>query len=197
MESGDRQGQGSRILQTKQLPDEPRPERGLPREILLMEEGAEAFQCAGEAVEPKADPYERTTRRRDHANGFKDKTVATRVGRLKLKIPQVRHLSFYPKSLERGCRSEKALKLAIRDVLKGVSTHQITEQATQVFAKLLDEESVPGTGARVVYLDAHREGARPRQHRTYPETLESIVREWSVKRRSTGGSSCRGCSGGD
>ena len=104
--------------------------------------------------------------------------MATRVGRLKLKIPQVRHLSFYPKSLERGCRSEKALKLAIAEMyVKGVSTRkvsQITEQlcgtaisATQVLriAKLLDEELKQFRERelgeyRVVYLDAHYEKVR-------------------------------------
>ena len=97
----------------------PDPRKRLTREILeeLMEEGAEAFRSVLEkllnlAMELErseflgAEPYERTNRRQDYANGFKDKTVATRVGRLELKIPQVRHLSFYPKSLERGCRSE-------------------------------------------------------------------------------------------
>ena len=169
----------------------PDPKESLPREILeeLMEEGAEAFRSVLEkllnlAMELErgeflgAAPYERTTRRRDHANGFKDKTVATRVGRLKLKIPQVRHLSFYPKSLERGCRSEKALKLAIAEMyVKGVSTRkvsQITEQlcgtaisATQVsrIAKLLDEELKQFRERelgeyRVVYLDAHYEKVR-------------------------------------
>ena len=104
--------------------------------------------------------------------------MATRVGRLKLKIPQVRHLSFYPKSLERGCRSEKALKLAIAEMyVKGVSTRkvsQITEQlggtaisATQVsrIAKLLDEELKQFRERelgeyRVLYLDAHYEKVR-------------------------------------
>ncbi len=169
----------------------PDPKESLPREILeaLMEEGAEAFRSVLEklfnlAMELErseflgAEPYERTERRRDHANGFKDKTIATRVGKLKLKIPQVRHLSFYPKSLERGCRSEKALKLAIAEMyVKGVSTRkvsQITEQlcgteisATQVsrIAKLLDEELEQFRErelgeSRVLYLDAHYEKVR-------------------------------------
>ena len=104
--------------------------------------------------------------------------MATRVGRLKLKIHQVRHLSFYPKSLERGCRSEKALKLAIAEMyVKGVSTRkvsQITEQlcgteisASRVsrIAQLLDGELEQfrerELGAyRVVYLDAHYEKVR-------------------------------------
>ena len=154
-----------------------------------MEEGAEAFRSVLEkllnlAMELErseflgAAPYERTRDRLDHANGFKNKTVAPRVGRLKLKIPQVRNLSFYPKSLERGCRSEKALKLAIAEMyVKGVSTRkvsQITEQlcgteisATQVsrIAKVLDEELEQfrnrELGAyRVMYLDAHYEKVR-------------------------------------
>ena len=113
----------------------------LPREILeeLMEEGASGFRSVLEkllnlAVELGrseflgAESYERTRERRNHANGFKDKTAATRVGYLKLKIPQVRHLSFYPKSLERGCRSEKALKLAIAEMcVKGVSTRKVSQ----------------------------------------------------------------------
>ena len=169
----------------------PDPRESLPREILeeLMEEGAEAFRNVLEklfnlAMELErseflgAEPYQRTSGRRDHANGFKGKTVATRVGRLKLKIPQVRHLSFYPKSLERGCRSEKALKLAIAEMyVKGVSTRkvsQITEQlcgteisATQVsrIAKMLDEELEQFRERelgeyRVLYLDAHYEKVR-------------------------------------
>ena len=169
----------------------PDPKESLPREILeeLMEEGARAFRSVLEklvnlAMELErseflgAEPYERTRDRLDHANGFKNKTVATRVGRLKLKIPQVRNLSFYPKSLERGCRSEKALKLAIAEMyVKGVSTRkvsQITEQlcgteisATQVsrIAKVLDEELEQfrnrELGAyRMVYLDAHYEKVR-------------------------------------
>ena len=169
----------------------PDPKESLPREILeeLMEEGTEAFRNVLEklfnlAMEMErseflgAGPYQRTEERRDHANGFKDKTVATRVGRLKLKIPQVRNLSFYPKSLERGCRSEKALKLAIAEMyVKGVSTRKvskITEQlcgteisATQVsrIAKLLDTELEQFREReleeyRVVYLDAHYEKVR-------------------------------------
>jgi putative transposase len=169
----------------------PDPKESLPREILeeLMEEGAEAFRSVLEklvnlAMELErseflgAGPYERTSERRDHANGFKDKTMATRVGRLKLKIPQVRHLSFYPKSLERGCRSEKALKLAIAEMyVKGVSTRKVTQikeqlcgteiSATQVsrIAKLLDEELEQFRERelgeyRVVYLDAHYEKVR-------------------------------------
>ena len=52
----------------------------------------------------EADPYQRTEKRRGYANGFKPKTLNTRVGELALQIPQVRgEVEFYPSALERGC----------------------------------------------------------------------------------------------
>ena len=81
-----------------------------------------------------AGPGERTDDRVGHANGFKDKTLRSRMGELALRIPQVRPLpggdpiAFYPKSLERGLRSERALKLAIAEMyVQGVSTRRVTE----------------------------------------------------------------------
>jgi transposase-like protein len=74
-----------------------------------------------------AEPYERTDERKGHANGFKPKLLKTRVGAVPVKIPQVRGMSFYPKSLERGERAEKALKAAVAQMyLQGVSTRKVT-----------------------------------------------------------------------
>ncbi len=58
-----------------------------------------------------AAPYERCATRVSYANGFKDKTVKTRLGELSLKVPQTRDSEFYPQSLEKGLRSERALLL--------------------------------------------------------------------------------------
>ena len=100
------------------------------------------------------------------------------MGQLQIRIPQVRHLDFYPRSLERGCRSEKALKLAIAEMyVMGVSTRKVTEiteqlcgteiSASQVsrISKLLDDEleqfrNRPLGSYPVVYLDAHYEKVR-------------------------------------
>jgi transposase-like protein len=80
----------------------------------------------------QAAPYERTCERRDYANGFKAKRLRTRLGDLDLRIPQVRSSEFYPTALERGTRSERALKLALAEMyVQGVSTRKvkaITEQ---------------------------------------------------------------------
>ena len=61
-------------------------------------------------------PYERSDERRGYANGYKPKTVQTRVGALDFDVPQVRDSSFYPSSLEKGLRSERALKVALAEM---------------------------------------------------------------------------------
>jgi putative transposase len=101
----------------------------------------------------QAAPYERSEGRRSHANGFKPKTVNSRLGKLQLQVPQTRDSQFYPSTLERGERSERALKLALAEMyVQGVSTRKvaaITQElcglevsSAQVSraAKLLDEE---------------------------------------------------------
>jgi transposase-like protein len=73
-------------------------------------------------------PYQRGEARRGQANGFKPKQLKTRVGPLSLQVPQVRGASFYPKALERGSRSEKALRLALAEMyVQGVSTRKVSQ----------------------------------------------------------------------
>lgn len=73
-----------------------------------------------------AAPYERSAARVGHANGFKDKTVKSRLGELRLSVPQTRDSEFYPQSLEKGLRSERALLLAIAEMyVQGVSTRRV------------------------------------------------------------------------
>ena len=80
-----------------------------------------------------ARPYERTPLRRGQANGFKPKTVETRLGPLELRVPQTRGVPFYPSALERGQRSERALKLAIAEMyVQGVTTRKVTAVVEQL-----------------------------------------------------------------
>ena len=72
-------------------------------------------------------PYQRGEARRGQANGFKPKRLKTRVGPLDLAVPQVRGAKFYPQALQRGSRSEKALRLALAEMyVQGVSTAKVT-----------------------------------------------------------------------
>jgi len=95
----------------------------LPQAITLL------LNAAMQAEREKylgAAPYERSAERRDHANGYKDKTITSRVGQLHVAVPQVRNGEFYPSSLEKGLRSERALKVAIAEMyVQGVSTRRV------------------------------------------------------------------------
>jgi transposase-like protein len=81
----------------------------------------------------QAESHQRTADRQGYANGFKPKTLKTRVGEIDLRIPQTRNYRdengrpFYPKSLERGVRSERAMILAMAEMyVQGVSTRKVT-----------------------------------------------------------------------
>jgi transposase-like protein len=126
----------------------------------------------------KAAPYQRTPERETYANGYKPKTVQTRVGEITFAIPQTREGNFYPEALEKGLRSERALTLALAEMyVQGVSTRKvkaITEQlcgvsvsSTQVSnaAALLDSELEKWRERRLgeypyLYLDAYYEQVR-------------------------------------
>jgi len=82
----------------------------------------------------KAESHQRSPDRQGYANGFKPKSLKTRVGEVHLRIPQTRGYHddhgrpFYPRSLERGVRSERAMTLAIAEMyVQGVSTRKVTK----------------------------------------------------------------------
>jgi len=110
---------------------------------LLNENGFEGLASAVEILTNEAmrlerdaflgaGPYERTEDRVGYANGYKPRTQKTRVGKLNLRVPQVRGLEddqegFYPSVLNRGERSERALTLAIAEMyVQGVSTRKVS-----------------------------------------------------------------------
>jgi transposase-like protein len=126
----------------------------------------------------KAAPYQHSEDRQGHANGYKPKTIHTRVGNITFAIPQVREGGFYPEALEKGLRSERALTLTLAEMyVQGVSTRKvknITEQlcgaevsSTQVShaAALLDTElekwrTRPLGEYVYLFLDAYYEQVR-------------------------------------
>jgi len=127
----------------------------------------------------EAGAYQRTVDRKGYANGYKPKTVDTRMGRLVVDVPQVRgDVEFYPSALEKGCRSERALKVAIAEMyVKGISTRRVTGvlekmcglkiSSTQVSraSEMLDQEldkwrNRPLEEYPYLVLDAHYEKIR-------------------------------------
>jgi putative transposase len=75
-----------------------------------------------------AAPYERTQRRTGQRNGYKPRSLRTRVGTLNLLVPQDREGTFSTKLFSRYQRNEKALVLALMEMyVEGVSTRKVKE----------------------------------------------------------------------
>ena len=97
--------------------------------------------------------YQRTAERADYANGYKPRTIQTLEGEFNLSIPQTRNTDFYPSCLERGLRSERALRIAIaemyihgvatrkvRDILEKTCGLEVTAMQVSRAAQMLDQE---------------------------------------------------------
>jgi hypothetical protein len=80
-----------------------------------------------------ASRYERRPERTGQANGYKPKTVKTRLGAITFAVPQVREGGFYPEALEKGLRSERALTLTLAEMyVQGVSTRKVAAVVEQL-----------------------------------------------------------------
>lgn len=76
-----------------------------------------------------AEPHQRTAGRCGHRNGYKPRTIQTRVGRLELEVPQVRACEpYHPSMFAKWQRSERALLVACAEMyFQGVSTRNVRE----------------------------------------------------------------------
>ena len=121
-----------------------------------------------------AHPYERSSQRQGYANGFKPKTVKTRVGAIPLQVPQVRGLpegveGFYPSSLEKGSRSERSIKVAVAEMyVHGVSTRRVTGIMEQLCGFEVTSQQVSRAAAE---LDSGLEKWRSRMLGEYPRLI--------------------------
>lgn len=145
---------------------------------LLSDEGSEAFAkslqlLVNEAMRQErahvlqAQPYERTDTRQGHANGFKNKTLSTRLGPITFAVPQVRgNIDFYPKALDKGLRSEQALKLALAEMyVQGVSTRKVAAIVEELCGSSVSSTQVSQCAAA---LDLELEAWRTRPLGAYP-----------------------------
>jgi len=113
-----------------------------------------------------AAPYQRTPEREAHANGFKPKTMHTRVGKITFDVPQVREGGFYPEALEKGLRSERALTLALAEMyVQGVSTRKVKAITEQLCGISVSSAQVSAAAA---LLDTELEKWRNRPLGEYP-----------------------------
>ena len=115
-----------------------------------------------------AAPYERTEKRAGQRNGYKPRTLRTRVGTLNLLVPQDREGTFSTRLFSRYQRNEKALVLALMEMyIAGVSTRKVKEVTEELcgtsFSKSLVSELA---GSLDTELKAWRN--RKLEARTYP-----------------------------
>jgi putative transposase len=90
-----------------------------------------------------AEPYQRVESRKAHRNGYKERSLKTRVGELRLKKPQFREISFETKVFDRFSRVEKALVNAVLEsYLQGVSTRRIQDIVSRFGIENLSASSV-------------------------------------------------------
>src|SRR5215217_870473 len=87
---------------------------------MLMEAGVEGVIGAGR--------HERSAERLTWRNGYRDRSFDTRLGTLQLRIPKLRHGSYFPPFLEARKTSEKALVAVIQEAwVGGVSTRRVDD----------------------------------------------------------------------
>jgi putative transposase len=109
-----------------------------------------------------AGHYERSPGRRGYANGVKPKKIDTPLGTLSLEVPKTAGAAapFFPKSLERGRRSTRAVMLAAAEMyVKGVSTRAVEKVLAEFGIEGLSSTQVSRATAQ---LDEELEAWRKR-----------------------------------
>ena len=75
-----------------------------------------------------ASRHERSAERVSYRNGYRDRSLDTRVGSLQLRIPKLRQGSYFPPFLEPRKTSERALVAVIQEAwIGGISTRRVDD----------------------------------------------------------------------
>jgi transposase-like protein len=110
---------------------------------LLMEKVFNQILDAEMSEHLQAERYERTEDRTGHRNGSYERQLTTRVGRLTLEVPRCKDGSFSTKLFARYQRSEKALVLALMQmVTQGVSTRRVKKITTELCGREFTKSTV-------------------------------------------------------
>jgi transposase-like protein len=97
----------------------------------------EALQQSG------AEPYQRIESRNAHRNGYKERSLKTRIGDITLRKPQFREYPFETKVFDRYSRVEKALiNAVIESYIQGVSTRKVQDIVSRLGVEYLSASSV-------------------------------------------------------
>jgi transposase-like protein len=90
-----------------------------------------------------AAKHQRSPERTNQRNGTRERPWDTRVGRLELQIPKLRHGSYFPSLLEPRRRAEKALLNVIQQAyIEGVSTRRVDDLVQALGLQGMDKSLV-------------------------------------------------------
>lgn len=127
-----------------------------------------------------AEKYERTEARKDTRAGYYERGLETRVGKVKLKVPRLRHLPLETAIIERYKRREASIEEALIEMyLAGVSVRRIEDITEQLWGSKVS----PGTISKLnqkVYIHIEEWRNRPLKEQ-YPYVyLDGIClkRDW-------------------
>ena len=96
-----------------------------------------------ESEQLKAAPYERSEERTDSRNGTRERTLATRLGKLELQVPRHRNQPFKTMIFENYSRSEAALITTMAEmVVNGVSTRKVSQVVETLCGTSISKSSV-------------------------------------------------------
>src|SRR5829696_6189689 len=128
---------------------------------MLMEADVEGVIGAGR--------HERSAERLTWRNGYRDRTLDTRLGSLQLRIPKLRQGSYFPPFLEARKTSEKALVAVIQEAwIAGVSTRTVDDLVRRTRLDLLQ----PGSHL----LDPERVRSPSNRQRTFEHPKPMLER---------------------
>lgn len=137
-------GTGQREWLQAALVDDPEFLRGLVERAVqtILEEEMTAHLGA--------ERYERSGERRGYRNGFKPRTLTTRVGTLELAVPQDRDGTFSTELFGRYQRTEQALVLTLMEMyVQGVSTRKVAAITEQLCGTRFSKSQVSALAGRL------------------------------------------------
>lgn len=110
----------------------------------LLQESLNSVLKAESAEQLKAEPYERTADRTGSRNGFRDRPLTTRIGKITLRVPKHRDGEpFKTFVFDNYCRSESALILTMAEmVVNGVSTRKVSQVMETLCGKSFSKSTV-------------------------------------------------------
>ena len=130
-----------------------------------------------------AGPGERGAGRTSQRNGYRDRDWQTRAGTVELRIPKLRHGSYFPSFLEPRRMAEKALTAVIQEAyIQGISTRSVDDlvKAMGGVAQVSIGE-VDGTAP-----EGWKASARARSPACAVRSTSGWIPSWPGRSRATG-----------